>query len=289
LTPLAIGLALTAALAAAGRETLVKRAMHEGDEVAIAFILTAVTAAVLLPVSVLRGAPPLGAGFATALLVSGGINAVAAVLIARAVHRSDLSLVSPLQSTTPLFMLPTGLVLLGELPDARGMAGVLVIVAGGYVLNMRDRTAPLLAPFAALAREPGARLFLLVAALFSVSAAVDKIGVLASAPLFWAGAVNAFAAGALLLGLAARQRVPHVRRVLAGAGTPIVAAGVITAVGIGAQMTALPLTLAAYVIAVKRTSVLFSVIAGRVVFGERGTRLRFVGAAVMVAGVALLV
>lgn len=290
MTLLAIGLALVAALAAAARETLIKRAMRagEGAAIAIAFTISAITAAVLLPIGLARGVPGLAPGFVVALIVSGSINALAAVLIARAVHASDLSLVSPLQTTTPLFMVLTGWVLLRELPDARGVAGIIVIVFGAYVLNLRERSTALSAPFRALAAERGARLFLLVAALFAVSATVDKIGVVSSSPLFWAGSVNAFAAAALAPALLLYRRTTTLRRVLATAPALLVAAGLITALGLAAQMAALPLTLAVYVIAVKRTSVLFSVLAGAIVFGERATARRLAGAAIMLAGLLLV-
>jgi drug/metabolite transporter (DMT)-like permease len=281
-------LSLVAALGATGRESLVKSVMRDGDEVPVAFIIAAGCAALLLPAGLLAGGRVHGEDFWWALLVSGGINAIAAVMVARAVHLSDLSLVSPLQSTTPLFMIVTGAVLLGEMPDATGMAGIAVVVAGAWLLNLRDRRAALLDPFRALGRDPGARLFLGVAALFSISAAVDKVGVLASAPLLWAGAVNAFVVLALGARLAATDRAGLLRRCLAAAPARLAGAAAIMSIGLAAQMMALPLTLAAYVIAVKRSSALFSVLAGRVLFGEPAFMRRLAGAAVMLAGFILL-
>lgn len=46
--------------------------------------------------------------------------------------------------------------------------------------------------------------------------------------------------------------------------------------------------LAAYVIAVKRTSVLFAVLFGRMLFGEPSSETRLLGAAVMLAGLLLI-
>ena len=66
------------------------------------------------------------------------------------------------------------------------------------------------------------------------------------------------------------------------------------AIGIGvAAMTmlhfaALALTQVAYMVAVKRSSLLVSVIIGRVFFEERGLRRRLPGAAIMFAGVLLI-
>ncbi|MCK4555658.1 MAG: hypothetical protein KAT83_03550 [Candidatus Aenigmarchaeota archaeon] len=48
------------------------------------------------------------------------------------------------------------------------------------------------------------------------------------------------------------------------------------------------LTLAAYVIAVKRTNTLFSVVFGAIFFKEKNIRGRLLGAALMVLGVAII-
>jgi uncharacterized membrane protein len=54
------------------------------------------------------------------------------------------------------------------------------------------------------------------------------------------------------------------------------------------HFAAMSLTHVASVVAVKRSSLVASVIIGRVFFGERGLRRRLPGAALMLAGVALL-
>jgi drug/metabolite transporter (DMT)-like permease len=283
-----VPLALAAALSAAAREALMKSVVRGGDEVAVAFLIYAVAALALLAAALPAGLPPLGRNLLPALLVSGGINAVAAVLVAKAVHRSDLSLVSPLQSTTPVFMVLSGWLILGELPSLRATFGIVVIVAGAYVLNMGGRSVALTAPFRALLVEPGARLFLIVAAIFAISGAVDKVGVAASSPVLWGALLNVFVTVALWSVMAVRGTLGAVRTTWRGAALRLGGAGIITAAGLAAQFAALPLTLAAYVIAVKRTSVLFSVALGSLVFGEAMPLRRFAGAAIMLAGFALI-
>jgi drug/metabolite transporter (DMT)-like permease len=282
-----IVLALTAAAAASLRESLTKSVVRAGDEYAVACVTTGLAGALLVPVA-LASAPAMpAASFWPALLAAGVLNSVAAVMIARGVLLSDLSLVAPLQSATPLFMIGTGWLLLGEVPGPGGAAGIVLLVAGAYVLNTRGRQ-PLLAPLRALAADRGARLFLGVAAIFSVSAAIDKIGVLASAPLLWGAAVHLLIATMLLAVQSRRGRAGDALRVLRRAPRRLGVAGVAVAVGIAAQMSALPLTAAAYVIAVKRTSVLMSVAIGAAYFGEPFAVRRLAGALVMLAGFVLI-
>jgi drug/metabolite transporter (DMT)-like permease len=281
-------LALTAALGTAAREALMKSVMRDGDAVAVAFLISAIAAALLLPAGLLLTGPGVSDGFWAALIVSGCINAAAAVMTARAVHVSDLSLVSPLQALTPIFMIGTGMIVLRELPPLSGALGIVVIVAGAYVLNVREPVRSVLAPFRALLREPGARLFLGVAAIFAVSGVYDKVGVTASAPLLWAGALNAFVGTALGGALLVRREGGRAAAVLRRAPARVLLAGLVVAIALAAQMSALPLTLAAYVIAVKRTSVLFSVLAGALLFRERSLMPRLTGAAIMLAGFVLV-
>jgi drug/metabolite transporter (DMT)-like permease len=302
-------LALAAAVTTTARDVAVKSAMRPGDEPAVAFLLFAAAALLLLPLAVFTGAVRVTPPFWPALVVSGSINAAAGFMIARAFHRSDISLVAPLQSTTPLFMIPIGWMLLDERPDLTGIGGITAIVAGAYLLGLAEarRSGPgavpadpadplpggsagprprLLAPLAALATDPGARIMIAVAALYAVSGAVDKLGVRGSTPLLWAGSLCAFAAAALaLLNLRHFRRLGSVAR---RAGGRLVGGGVLMAMGLAAQMMALTLAPAAYVIATKRTSILFTVAAGGLLFRERGWPRRLAGAAVMLAGFLLL-
>jgi drug/metabolite transporter (DMT)-like permease len=356
-------LALVAALSAALRDVASKHAVRRASPLAVALGVAAVPAlllgAIVLVTAALTGQPvnP-DDGFWTALLVSGGINAIATPLIVLALQRSDLSLVAPLTSLTPLFMLATGVVVLGEWPGPRGVAGVAITVAGAWLLALpaadeaRTTTArspsarpasaraasvgpaaaltPVLAraldPVRALARDTGARAMLVVAFLYSISSTYDKVGTQASSPLAWAAAVNLVVSVVLtailatrLLGVRGRPgpgagpgigaRAPGPAGALTGEasrareGQPaarpaagpravvpaIVLAGLLAALMAAAQMTALLLTLAAYVIAVKRTSTLFAVLLGRSVFHEPRTRQRLAGAAIMLAGFLLVV
>lgn len=281
-------LALVAAALTAAREVIFKVAMRGGDATVIACVVSAVVALLLLPPALLVGVPPLSAPFFLATLGSAALNAVALVFVVRAVHRSDLSLVSPLQSLTPLFMLAWAPLLLAESPTAQGMAGVTAIVAGAYLLNAGEAARGWLEPFRALGRDAGARLMLLVAFAYSISASLDKVGTLAATPLLYGAALNAVVALALL---------PRALRIVRGLGGAVVAlgrprlvllGGALTALALAAQFTALTLTVAAYVIAVKRTSILVSVAAGHLVFGEAGLRQRLLATAVMLLGFALV-
>ncbi len=276
-------LALATAILTAGREAIIKRATRSVDGAVLMAGMTAVAAAVLLPFALASATVPARA-FWPALVVSGGINAVAALLLPYALRRSDLSLVSPLQSFTPAFMLVTAPLILGERPSTQGLAGVVAIVCGAWLLNAPVRGKGVLSPLAALGRDPGARATLGIAFLYSISATVDKVGVRASSPLLWAAAVSLFVAAALTpAALRATRRRTGIRP-----GAAIATGGLALGLAGAAQMTALTMAQAAYVIGVKRTSVVFGVLFGGLLFGERGLGRRLAGAGVMLIGVLLI-
>lgn len=291
-----IALTLLTAVCTALRDVASKRAVRGADPILVALGVAGVPA-VGLGAIVLAGGPSApGPGFVLALAVSGGINAVATPMIVVALQRSDLSLVAPVTSLTPLFMVATGAAVLGELPEPAGLVGVAVIVVGAYLLSVSEVRAGPLEPLRALLRDRGARAMLVVAFLYSISAAYDKVGTRASSPLLWAAAIHAVTALALAPVAAWRHRrrtrrpdgpmlIPATTR---RAMPAVLLAGAFTAIGAAAQMTALMLTLAAYVIAVKRTSTLFGVLLGRSVFREERTGERLLGAAVMLAGFLLV-
>lgn len=295
-------LVLVTAVCTALRDVASKHATRTVDPVVVALGIAGVPALTLGAISLIGGIQAPGPEFGIALLVSGGVNALATPLLVMALQRSDMSLVAPLTSLTPLFMLATGAVVLGEIPGPAGFAGVAVIVVGAYLLSISDRSAGPLEPFRALFRDRGARLMLLVAFIYSLSAAYDKVGTRASDPILWAASIHAVTALALLpLVVWRRSRFSAYAPRTGAVGAPgeaverspaptaaILLAGALTAIGAAAQMTALMLTLAAFVIAVKRTSTLFGVLLGHRIFGEERVGQRLLGAAVMLTGFALV-
>jgi uncharacterized membrane protein len=282
-------LALLAAALSAVAETSRKRLMRDMDPFPATLLTAGVSTAALLPAVLWAGLPILRDGYGAALLVSGGINVVAAVLIARAYQLSYLSLVSPLTGLTPVFTLAVAAVVIGEVPTLVGLAGVLTVVGGTYLLATGRGGRGATGPLRALWNDRGARMMLLVAFLYGTSSTYDKVGVLASAPIFWSfslQAVTALVTGARVIGSEkGRGGLRSLDRRLWALGA---LSGVASAAMLVSQMTAMTLGLAGYVIAVKRVSILLTVLAGGLLFRERRMVTRMVAAGVILVGLVLL-
>ncbi len=230
--------------------------------------------------------PQLDKEFYTTLCISGSINILATVLYVKAIRQSDLSLVAPLLTFTPLFLIVTSPLILGEYPSRLGMAGIFLIVGGSYLLNAHKHKEGFLAPFRYLLGERGSRYMFIVAFIWSISANYDKIGVRHSSPILWSFALEASIALGLLIALPFTRRPDHapVQTVLPQAALSGLCGGIALAI----QMAAIQLTYVPYVISIKRTSTLFSVLWGHFIFKEKGLKERLLGTSIMLLGVALI-
>ena len=235
--------------------------------------------------------PEIGDSYLIALLISGSINAVTTVLVIKALKYSDLSVVAPIATFTPLFLLITSPLITGEVPTTFGLFGVLLIVFGSYMLNIKKRKNGYLAPFKVLLKEKGALLMLIVAFLWSITSNFDKIGVQNSSPIFWAISVNVFVT--LILFPVVLLRSHKLKLLFSGRKffqklKILISMGIVTALMLACQMTAINMTLVIYVISIKRISAVISVLFGHFIFKEKNVKERLAGSVIMVIGVLLI-
>ena len=265
------------------KDVFSKQNLKKSDEYVVAWSLSFFSVIFLLPWVLYTGIPALNSQFAIALLIGGSINAVTAVLYIKAIKVSDLSLTVPLVALTPLFMLLTSPLIVGEYPKLFDYIGILLIVAGSYLLNIKEKSQGYLAPFKALLKEPGPKFMLIVAFLWSITSNFDKIGVQNSSPIFWL--FSLFGTMSVLLLPILLHKTPNPSRKILKQLPMLAAMGFFNAVGVLCQMQALTLTLVVQVIAIKRTSVLMGVLFGHFIFKEQDIQQRLLGAAIMILGV----
>jgi drug/metabolite transporter (DMT)-like permease len=223
------------------------------------------------------------AGFWPALLACTIILTVSGVFFFKSIEASDLSLTVPLLSFTPLLLLVTSPLIVGEFPRPMGIVGMVFIVLGCYLLFYRPDQEDILAPFRRLLKAKGSRYMLIVAILYSIGGNIDKIGMRASSPLTWSIALNALVA--LVLGMLMLRKVKDARAQVRREWPWLMAIGLCMALMMMFQMNALKLAIVPYVIAIKRTSVIMSSLWGVWFLKERGGRERLLAVLFMVAGV----
>jgi len=178
-------LALSSALLQSARDLFTKKILQALDEYLFVFADALFSTLCLLPIILFLGIPEIDCLFWFALLSNGGLLVIARVLYIKAIQRSALSLIAPLSAFTPLFLLVTSPLMLGEVPSNFGFIGVVVVVVGMYMLSIKDVSQGIFAPFKALMKEKGAVFALIVAFLYSIGSNLVKIGVQHSNPFFF--------------------------------------------------------------------------------------------------------
>jgi drug/metabolite transporter (DMT)-like permease len=280
--PIWLPLTLLSAFFLATSDALTKKALAGHNEYLVTWLrLLPALPFFLMPLCFIE-IPTLSREFFLCALGALPLEALALVLYTKALKLSPLNLTLPLLSFTALLLLVVPFLILGERISSWGTAGILLIAAGSYLLNLRPGAGDWLAPFRALAHERGSLCMLGVAVIYSLTSVLGKRGIALSSPLFFA---------AFYLPLLVLVMTPLALYKGRGELREIVRNGTVRATLLPAlcyllqaltHVYAINLTNVAYMIAVKRTSLLFGVIYGRYLFQERGGLCATV---IMLAGV----
>lgn len=262
----------------------------------------------LLAAAFINGIPATGPGFYPAVAADCILNIIGTTLAFRALRSTDLSLAVPMLAFTPLFLIGTAALILHEIPSSVGMIGIIVIAAGSYVLNAAESHTGILDPFRAMVRNPGVFSMVIVAFLYAIVINFDKLVVQNSDTVFGSGLVFTLLGFAFLVIFAFRccfgrtdGRISHASPNLPvnppGArrdstfrdlATASLVVGVLLMIETVAINQAYLVQIVPYVSAIKRTSILITVVYGTLVIREKDLFRRVSGAGLMVLGVVLI-
>lgn len=228
-----------------------------------------------------------------ALLVPLEIGAM--LLYMAAIRDHPLSLTLPYLAFTPVFSMVIAAMVLGERVSPAGLIGVLLIVVGAWLLNVRhaqrDDWRTWLRPLGAIRCEAGARMMLGVALIYGLTSTLGKAALL-YLPAATFGAFYFVMIGLLALPLmvlipvgGARLSLPQFISRVGRRPSAVLAVATLNGAMVITHFLALRLTEVAYMIAVKRTSLLFGILYGAVLFGEPNLATRAPGGFLMLAGV----
>lgn len=223
----------------------------------------------------------IGKEFCELLLVSTILNIAAYSFYIIALRASQASLIIPLVLITPIFMLFTSPIMLGENTPPGGIIGVILILTGLGIFDKNfyqvDKS------FFLVLKYPGALAMLMAASLWSVTSNIDKLGLKNSSPLVWITALTTAIACGAVLNWRARKNCQislwRMRYAILG--------GAFTAIGNLALVWAMSILFAPYVIAIKRTSAFLTVVlSGRLL--KEPIRNRLTACLVMLLGAILI-
>ena len=204
------------------------------------------------------------------------VEVVASLFFIKGIKEAPLSVGMPFFAFMPLFSAFFGWAVLGESPDLKGWAGVLLILAGSFVITGGS-------PATFFRVNRGALYMLISALLFGLSVVIGKLVIVESNPFFFSwyySLVMSFG----LLPLVGRKELLRKENYRNPLNIPM---GILFSLGMLTYSWAMIYTYASYVASVERIAIVLDVIYGKLFFGERIER-SFWGSLLMVGGAVML-
>lgn len=279
--------AFVCALSLATADALSKKALDDNtDPSIIAWVRTGYALPFMAFIIPFIGRPELDSVFYVATLMAVPLDIIALLLYMKAIKVSPLSLTLPFLSLTPVFLIGTSYIILGERPDRSGFIGIVLVVIGAYLLNVHTISKGLFEPFRAIAKEQGSVLMIIVAFVFSVGACIGKIAVQHSDPLFFSVIYSFLLSFVFYLVISFRTK--HFYSKVFSKPVLFLLIGILITIMIITHLKAISLIEVSYMVSVKRLSILFGAIYGVIFFKETNIKERLLGATVMVSGIIMI-
>lgn len=262
-----------------------------------------VASGLLLISSLVTDGPQLSDGWLFPVLATGVLNIGIMYAKTRARALEEVSLVTPIDSTTPAIVIITAMIIVGEYPTKLGWLGVWVLVLGTYILNIQElrqkllektvnpswqkRLLAWLAPFLALRRSAGVRWAFFAVGLSTISLNYDGLVARRTDVGFGFGLVCGIAALGNLATTVAKKEHRGVKT--SEAFLRMAVLGGLFAVGVFLTGLAFRYSLVAYVGTMKRVVIPMTIVLAYMLLKERESfRQRIAGGIIMTIGAIII-
>ena len=283
-------LALGAAVLTSFNPILYNRMLKDADPIVVvwAVIMLSLPLLGVFTFALTPRLPTIDWLFVTGVFGSASLNVMAHLASTRALKLADVSLVTPLLIFSPVFTLLISVIFLSEIPSARGLLGVGLVLIGAYWLNRGSGTGWLM-PIKSLVLTPGVTLVLLAGLLWAITPLFEKTAILHTkpeSPRFTAFVATALLTIMLTPAVAARGKPAIVK--LITHRNELCFGGLIAGVAPVLAYTAYSLGLVGYVTTLFKLSTLLSVIWSFLFLKERGLAQRLPASMTMILGAILI-
>ncbi len=216
------------------------------------------------------------------------LEILAIILYTKALRHSPLSLTLPFLSLTPVFLILFSYLIVGEKVSYKGALGIFLIASGSYTLNLGKIKRNLFEPFKSIFREKGSMMMIAVAFIYSFTSSLGKVAIEHSSPIFFGATyftavILCFTPVAIILSKG-MKRVLNQKNII-----HTIVPGIFYGIMIITHMIAISIAYVAYMISIKRLSLLIGVLYGYLIFKEKGIVERLTGAFLMFVGFVLIV
>lgn len=274
-------LTLLCAFSLATSDAIAKKYLSHLDTRSLTFIRLSFAGLLMTPLLVDVDIYNLPREFWLWMLLTIPAELAAMYLYMKAIRGYPLSLTVPYLAFTPIFVVLTGWLFLREAISVSGFMGILLIVAGAWLLNIPEvGHKKILEPFKNIFRNPGSRYMLGAAVLYSITASGSKAAMQYMGSQQF-GAFYYVTAGLFAILFFGKGSLQKVRKNL----LPAFFVALLMAIMVYLHFTAMELIEAAYMISVKRSSLLFGIIFGVLFFQEKHLGMHLFAASLMLGGV----
>ena len=290
-------LSLVSAFFNAAQLSAGKKLVKDFDSAVVTWLLFLVTFVLFSVVGffMYRGVPWGNMAFLIGLFFATIPYVFGTFVLVEATKRCDLSIVAPIMALTPVFLVIWEFLSLRTLPSGFGFLGIGLIVVGSYVLNLSKVghggfMGGIFEPIFSIFRRGYGLLPFIGTFAYSFSGIGAKYALQYTDPFSFVTVMFSLSfvcASIYFVWLLALGRV-RIGSEIFGHSLLFVIQGGFSTLNSLTNNLAFVMAHASYVIALKRTSALFGVALGYLVFKEKKISERMIGAIVMVAGVAVL-
>lgn len=281
--------ALVSALTLATSDALTKKALQFHNEYLVAWLRLLLSLPFLYLSMLFVPIPPLDSDFYKAFIIALPLEIIAIIFYTKALKVSPLGLTLPFLSLTPVFLIIVPYILFEEKVSFAGGIGVFLIACGSYALNLKEFKKGIFEPFISIKNEKGSVFMIIVALIYSFTSSLGKMAIEHSSPVFF-GVSYISALVILFTPIALYNGRDELRLIFKnGALRSSVLPGLFSSLMIISHMVAMSMTKVAYMVSVKRLSLLIGVFYGYILFKESGIWERLLGAVIMITGFVLIV
>lgn len=223
------------------------------------------------------------------LVVLGSVlsNLLATTLNMEALKREELSYTAPLNAMVPLFTLLIAGTFLNETPPKFGVLGVILIVAGAYIVSIKPSRTSWFDPLKRLVTSAGAQLTIAVTLCYAINTVLTKVMTnnnYGSLTIFYLTTVI----GWVFLMYVPIFKHKELKAIEKSNKLAVLGGGVSSFASGYFHILATASTFTSYATSVRRLDALISIVLGWRYLNETSIRIKLMGAGVMTTGTILL-
>ncbi len=267
-------------------DALSKKESRYMSSIHLAWVREAFALPFLLPILFFIDIPKLDAVFWIAMIICVGMDLVTTILYMKAIKIAPLSLTIPYMGLTPIFTMIISYFVLGETTSVLGILGIALISVGAYILQIDRAKYGFFEPIKAIFKNKGSLYMLIVSMAYAITANIGKVAIQHSSPLFMCiiyFTLLAIAFQPIVIISKGRHHYKlekrYSQKLMIGFAMALMAVS---------HFTAISMINVAYMISIKRISLLFAILYGWLFFKEQNIKERLFGGVIIIIGAAVI-